>query len=67
MFKGHSKESQMARNKTAVTGAQRGISAGLVHGFLKSGYGAVAAPLLRMSRNQQNAEDAAQRAVQRAL
>ena len=36
----------MARNKTAiVTGAQQGISAGLVGGFLKSGYSVVAKSL----------------------
>lgn len=36
----------MARNKTAiVTGAQQGIGAGLVDGFLKSGYSVVATSL----------------------
>jgi NAD(P)-dependent dehydrogenase (short-subunit alcohol dehydrogenase family) len=36
----------MARNKTAiVTGAQQGIGAGLVEGFLKSGYSVVATSL----------------------
>jgi NAD(P)-dependent dehydrogenase (short-subunit alcohol dehydrogenase family) len=36
----------MARNKTAiVTGAQQGIGAGLVDGFLESGYGVVATSL----------------------
>ena len=40
------KESDMARNKTAiVTGAQQGIGAGLVDGFLKSGYSVVATSL----------------------
>jgi NAD(P)-dependent dehydrogenase (short-subunit alcohol dehydrogenase family) len=36
----------MAKNKTAiVTGAQQGIGAGLVDGFLKNGYGVVATSL----------------------
>lgn len=40
------KESDMARNKTAiVTGAQQGIGAGLVDGFLKRGYSVVATSL----------------------
>jgi len=46
VFKAWSKESDMARNKTAiVTGAQQGIGAGLVDGFLKSGYSVVATSL----------------------
>jgi NAD(P)-dependent dehydrogenase (short-subunit alcohol dehydrogenase family) len=46
MFKVRSEQSDMAKNKTAiVTGAQQGIGAGLVDGFLKSGYGVVATSL----------------------
>jgi NAD(P)-dependent dehydrogenase (short-subunit alcohol dehydrogenase family) len=42
VFKAWSKESDMARNKTAiVTGAQQGIGAGLVDGFLKRGHSVV--------------------------
>jgi NAD(P)-dependent dehydrogenase (short-subunit alcohol dehydrogenase family) len=46
MFKARSKGSDMTRSKTAiVTGAQQGIGAGLVDGFLKSGYSVVATSL----------------------
>jgi NAD(P)-dependent dehydrogenase (short-subunit alcohol dehydrogenase family) len=58
----------MARNGTAIVkGAQQGMGAGLVDGFLGSGYSVVATSLLCMLRNQQDAEDAVQRAFQRAL
>lgn len=46
MLKAWSKESDMASNRTAiVTGAQQGIGAGLVDGFLESGYSVVATSL----------------------
>ena len=47
----------MARNKTAiVTGAQQGIGAGLVDGFLKSGYSIVATSL-RASESMRSTAD----------
>ena len=52
-----STESDMARNKTAiVTAAQRGIGAGLVAGFLKSGY-SVVAKSLRASQSVRSTPD----------
>lgn len=46
VFEARSKENDMAGNKTAiVTGAHQGIGAGLVDGFLKSGYSVVATSL----------------------
>jgi NAD(P)-dependent dehydrogenase (short-subunit alcohol dehydrogenase family) len=47
----------MAKNKTAIiTGAQQGIGAGLVDGFLKSGYNVVATSL-RASKSLRSAPD----------
>jgi|SRR5215469_6280502 len=46
MVKARSKESEMARNKTAIAmGAQQAIGAGLVDGFLESAYSVVATSL----------------------
>ena len=52
-----SKRGGMAKNKTAiVTGAQQGIGAGLVDGFLKSGYSVVATSL-RASESLRSSPD----------
>jgi NAD(P)-dependent dehydrogenase (short-subunit alcohol dehydrogenase family) len=57
MFKARSEESDMPKNKTAiVTGAQQGIGAGLVDGFLRSGYSVVATSL-RASESLRSAPD----------
>jgi len=57
MFEARSEESDMARNRTAiVTGAQQGIGAGLVDGFLKSGYSVVATSL-RASASLRSSSD----------
>jgi NAD(P)-dependent dehydrogenase (short-subunit alcohol dehydrogenase family) len=51
------KKGDMAKNKTAiVTGAQQGIGAGIVDGFLKSGYSVVATSL-RASESLQPTAD----------
>jgi len=57
VFKARSKASDMARNKPAVVkGAQQGIGAGLVDGFLKSGYSVVATSL-RASESSRSTPD----------